>query len=140
MDPHHSQIRESEKERERKNEVIPSERNVIVIAGQFVVEKEKLSVPATQPRLFPFKLLLADEGEERGKDRGWDRELSAVSCPGTRIPAFISSDSAASHTVRCMRASAMCSLSFTILICFTLSSRKRFYSSCMFEFYKTSHM
>lgn len=65
MDPHHSQIRA----RERKNEVIPSERNVIVIAGQLVVEKGKLSVPATQPRLFPFKLLLADEGEERGEER-----------------------------------------------------------------------
>lgn len=37
MDPHHSQMRA----RERKNEVIPSERNVIVIAGQLVVEKGK---------------------------------------------------------------------------------------------------
>lgn len=35
----------------------------------------RLLVSVTQPELVPFKLLLA---VERGKDRRWDRELSAV--------------------------------------------------------------
>lgn len=59
-------------------------------------EKRKLLVSITQPWLFPFKLLLADERGERKKDRRWDRELSVVWCVGTASPALISSDCAAS--------------------------------------------
>lgn len=48
--------------------------------------------------------------EERGKDRRWDRELSAVWCPGTLSPALISSDSAASLGLICTIAGSLCNV------------------------------
>lgn len=52
--------------RRRRNEVIPSERNVTVIAWQLVLEKGKLLVPAAQTRLFPFKLMRERREERTG--------------------------------------------------------------------------
>ncbi len=140
MDPHHAQIkgeREGEEEKEKEwGDVFLEEFDRSLLDG-LLWKTESFWCLLPNLSSFPLSSFWLMR-EERGKDRRWDRELSAVWCPGTPSPALISSDSAASLglicTIAAVGASAMCNLPLTVLICSVLLCRERFYLSCVFGF------